>query len=147
LYNFFVHTFRVNKNLTLSKMSTTILAQIMGPVLVAAGIGFLLHPKFYKKMISDFEKHEGFTYLTGILTMILGLIVVLNHNIWEFSTTGLITFFGWSSFLKGATFLIAPNFLFSAAHTFYKNKGMVNIAMVFCLVIGVYLSYFGFLAQ
>ncbi len=127
-------------------MSTTILAQIMGPVIAAAGIGFLLHPKFYKKMVKDFKKHEGLTYFVGIIIMILGLIVILNHNVWEFSAAGLITFFGWSSFLKGAIFLIVPNFLFSIAHTFYKNKAVMKFAMIFALVAGGYLSYVGYLA-
>ena len=129
-------------------MSTIILAKIMGPVIVAAGIGFLLHPKFYAKMVKDFEEHEGFTYFAGMLTMILGLIVVLNHNIWEFSAAGLITFFGWSSLVKGTIFLIAPNLLFSTAHMFYKNKTVMNVAMVLVLVIGAFLckSYFGYFA-
>ena len=129
-------------------MSTTILAQIMGPVLVAAGVGFLLHPKFYSKMIKDFEEHEGFTYFAGILTMILGLIVVLNHNIWDSFAAGLITLLAWGSLVKGAIFLIAPNLLFSAAHTFYKNKAVMKFAMIFVLVIGAFLckSYFGYFA-
>ena len=129
-------------------MSTVVLAQIMGPVIMAAGIGFLLHPKFYVKIMKDFEEHEGLTYFTGIIVMILGLIVIVNHNIWESFAAGLVTFFGWSSFLKGAIFLIAPNLLFSISHRFYKNKAMMRVAMVFCLVIGAFLckSYFGYFA-
>ncbi len=125
-------------------MSTTILAQIMGPVFVAAGIGFLLHPKFYKTTMKDFEEHEGFTYFAGMLTMILGLIVVLNHNIWEVSVAGLITLLAWGTFVKGAIILIVPNLLFSIAHTFYKNKTVMQVAMVFVLAIGGYLSYVGY---
>ncbi|MFH1546802.1 MAG: hypothetical protein ABIE14_05500, partial [Patescibacteria group bacterium] len=137
-----------NKTLPPSNMSTVILAQIMGPVLVAVGIGFLLHPKFYAKMIKDFEEHEGLTFFTGMFTMILGLIVVVNHNIWEVSVAGLITLFGWSSLVKGTIFLIAPNLLFSTAHMFYKNKTVMNVAMVFCLIMGAFLckSYFGYFA-
>ena len=92
-------------------MSTTLLAQIIGPTLAAAAIGFLLHPKFYKKIIKDFETHEGITYFTGIIVMILGLIVVLNHNVWEFSSAGLVTLLGWSSLVKGAIFLIVNCFI------------------------------------
>lgn len=127
-------------------MSTTILAQIMGPVFVAAGIGFLFHPKFCKKMIKDFESHEGLTYFTGIIIMILGLIVILNHNIWEFSAAGLVTLFGWGSFLKGTIFLVAPNFLFKFSKPILKNVGAMKFAMFVWLVAGAYLSWFGYLA-
>ncbi|MBU1090045.1 hypothetical protein KKF38_04630 [Patescibacteria group bacterium] len=125
-------------------MSTTILAQIMGPVLVAAGIGFLLHPKFYAKIIKDFEECEGLTYFAGISIMILGLIVVLNHNIWEFSAAGLVTLLAWGSLVKGAIFLIAPNLLFDISNALMKNSGLMKIAMVFALAAGGYLSYAGY---
>jgi hypothetical protein len=127
-------------------MSTTVLAQIIGPTIAAAAIGFLLHPKFYEKIIKDFEKHEGITYFTGIIVMILGLIVVLNHNIWEWSAAGLVTFFGWSSLVKGATFLVVPNFLFKISHSMLRNKTLIQAAMVIMLVIGSQLIYTGYFA-
>jgi len=127
-------------------MSTTLLAQIIGPTLAAAAIGFLLHPKFYKKIIKDFETHEGITYFTGIIVMILGLIVVLNHNVWEFSSAGLVTLLGWSSLVKGAIFLIVPNFLFKISHAVLKNKTLIQAAMVIMLAIGSQLIYTGYFA-
>ncbi len=127
-------------------MDTTTLAQIIGPVVLAAAIGFLLHPKFYKKIMSDFEKHEGLTYFTGIIVMILGLIIVLNHNIWEWSAAGVVTFFGWSSLIKGATFLVAPKLLFGISNSFLKNTGLIKFSMVVVLAIGGYLSYLGYFA-
>ncbi|MBU1090044.1 hypothetical protein KKF38_04625 [Patescibacteria group bacterium] len=127
-------------------MSTTILSQIMGPVFVAAGVGFLLNPKFGKKMIKDFEEHEGLTYFTGIIIMILGLIVIINHNIWEFSAAGLITLFAWGSFLKGTIFLVAPNFLFKLSKPILKNYGVMKFAALVWLVAGAYLSWCGFFA-
>ena len=81
--------------------TTTLLAQIIGPTFLAAGIGFLLHPKFYKTMIADFEKNKGLTYITGIMVMILGLLVILNHNIWEWSVAGVITFLGGDEICDG----------------------------------------------
>ncbi len=125
-------------------MSTTILAQVMGPVIAAAGIGLLLHPKFGKTMMKDFEEHEGFTYFTGMIIMILGLIVILNHNIWELSAVGLVTLIGWSSFLKGALFLIIPNFIFKFSRSIIENTGVMKFAMFVWLVAGAYLSWCGY---
>jgi len=127
-------------------MSTLVFTQIIGPVFIAAAIGFLSHPKFYNKIIKDFEQNKGLTYFTGMMVMILGLIVILNHNIWEWSGAGIITFFGWAALLKGATFLIIPNLLFSWAHVIYKNKTVMKVAMFLTLAMGIYLSYVGYLA-
>ena len=127
-------------------MSTLILAQIMGPVFLAAAIGFLLHPKFYKNAIKDFEANEGLTYFTGMAIMILGLVMVLNHNIWELSAAGIITVVGWGALIKGAIFLIIPSWLFKISKPILKNGAVMKFAMLVWLVAGTYLSWFGFFA-
>lgn len=125
-------------------MTTTALAQIIGPVMIAAAIGFLVHPKFYKKILKDFEANQGLIYFTGILIMILGLLIVNNHNIWTLSADGVITFFGWAAILKGATFLVVPNLLFKISKPIVKNEIVMKIAMIVLLAAGGYLSYVGY---
>lgn len=127
-------------------MTTSTLAQIIGPVVVAVAIGFSLNPKIIKTIMKDFEKSEGLTYLTGIIIMILGLIIVLNHNVWEFSAAGLITLVGWSTLIKGATFLVVPNLLFKISKSVLSCGMTMNVAMTIWLVAGIYLSYFGYFA-
>ena len=127
-------------------METTTLAQIIGPIVAAAAIGFFFNPKIIKTIMKDFEKSEGLTYLTGIMIMILGLIIVLNHNIWEFSAAGLITLVGWGSLIKGATFLIIPNFLFKISKSVLSCGMTMKVAMTIWLVAGIYLSYFAYFA-
>ncbi|MFH0834703.1 MAG: hypothetical protein V2A63_04960 [Patescibacteria group bacterium] len=125
-------------------MDTIALAQILGPVLAAAGIGFLLHPKFYKKIMKDFEAHQGLTYFAGILVMALGLMLVRNHNIWELSAAGIITVIGWGALIKGAVFLIAPNILFSTSKAILKSTVFIKVMMVVLLIAGIYLTWTGF---
>ncbi|MFA6458108.1 MAG: hypothetical protein WCV72_01810 [Patescibacteria group bacterium] len=125
-------------------MTTTALAQIIGPVMIAAAIGFIAHPKFYKKILKDFEANQGLIYFTGILIMVMGLLIVNNHNIWEWSAAGVITLVGWSAILKGATFLIVPNLLFKISNPIVKNGIVMKIAMIVLLAAGGYLSYIGY---
>ena len=125
---------------------TTTLAQIIGPTLLAAAIGFLANPKFYKKIMADFKKHEGLTYFTGIFTMVVGLLIVTNHNLWDCPTSVIISILGWAAIVKGATFLIAPSLLFAMSHSMLKNENLMKVAMFVILIVGVYLSYFGYFA-
>ncbi len=125
-------------------MTTIALAQIIGPVMIAAAIGFIAHPKFYKKILKDFEANQGLIYFTGILVMVIGLLIVNNHNIWEWSAAGVITLVGWSAVLKGATFLIVPNLLFKISNPIIKNGIVMKIAMIVLLAAGGYLSYIGY---
>ena len=125
--------------------STTIfLAQLIGPTLIAAAIGFLAHPKFYKRIMKDYEAHEGLSYTTGMIVMLTGIAGVVNHNIWEWSAAGIITLLLWGALIKGATFLIVPNWLFEISNSMLKNKTLMQIAMVIMLIAGAYLSYVGF---
>ena len=87
-------------------METTTLVQIIGPMLAVVAIGFLFNPKSYRNMMQDFEKHEGTIYLAGLFSMLIGLIIVLNHNIWEFSVAGVITFIGWGAVVKGIILIL-----------------------------------------
>ncbi len=130
-------------------MSTTVLAQIIGPVLLVASIGFLTNsfftnPKLYTKLMKSFEENEGLTYFTGMLVMFMGLIIVVNHNIWEWSAAGIITIIGWGAILKGTIFLVFPKLLYKISGPIIKNGIAMKIAMVAWLVGGAYISYFGY---
>jgi uncharacterized membrane protein YkgB len=125
---------------------TTTLAQIIGPTLLAAAIGFLSNPKFYKKIMKDFKDHEGMTYFMGIFTMVIGLLIVINHNLWDSPSEIIISVLGWGAIVKGVTFLIAPSLLFSMSHPMLKNAAFMKVAMFVMMVVGVYLTYFGFFA-
>ena len=78
--------------------------------------------------------------------MLWGLLIVLSHNIWELSAAGIITFMGWASLIKGATFLVVPNFLFKLSKPILKCGTTVKVAMAIWLIMGGYLSYVGYFA-
>ncbi|MCF7846168.1 MAG: hypothetical protein K9L85_02930 [Candidatus Peribacteraceae bacterium] len=125
-------------------MTTTLLAQVIGPVIAAAGIGFIFHPKFYKKIMKDFEAHEGLTYVMGIFVMALGIVLVMNHNLWNSLAEIIISIIAWGALIKGATFLVVPNLLFAISKPMVKNAGLMKFAMAVMLAAGAYLSYVGY---
>ena len=125
-------------------MTTILLAQLMGPILIAVGLGFLFNRGFYSKMAKDFEQHDGLMYLAGIFTMLLGLLMVLNHNIWELNTVGLITLLGWATLVKGAVILIMPKLFRKQIHACLTKKCLISMAGVITIALGGYLAWFGF---
>lgn len=127
-------------------MTTAALAQIIGPVVIAAAIGFIAHPKFYKKIMKDFEANQGLIYFTGILVMVIGLLIVNNHNIWSSPGAIIVSIMGWGALVKGAIFLIVPNLLFEISRKVMKCETTMKVAMVVMLIAGGYLSYVGYIA-
>lgn len=127
-------------------MDTSTLAQFIGPIMGVIGLGFLLNPKFYMKIEEGFEKRNEIVILAGIINLIVGLLIVLNHNIWEITAAGLVTLVGWVALAKGVSIMLAPKLLLKTVRPMIRNKALFPIASVATLTIGGYLAWFGFFA-
>lgn len=125
-------------------MTTVLLAQLFGILFTAIGLGFLFNAKYYENLIADFQGNSGLTYLSGILTALLGSLIVLKHNIWEVSVAGLITLFGWGTLFKGLVILIFPKFLFDLSAKLFKSKSLLIVSGGLALLLGVYFLWQGF---
>lgn len=120
------------------------LAQLMGlSLIIFAAVG-ILRPRIVRDAISTFESNTLTSLFFGFASIVLGLAIILTHNIWEFSWVGVITLFGWAALLKGITFLLAPDTLLNFGTVVYKTDGSVRGVLFFTLLIGVYLAYNGF---
>ncbi|HQP11097.1 MAG TPA: hypothetical protein PKV41_06935, partial [Candidatus Omnitrophota bacterium] len=58
-------------------------AQIIGPCLMIVGVGILANPVAYERLMGDFPKSAAMLYLGGVLALVIGLLVVLTHNVWK----------------------------------------------------------------
>ena len=61
--------------------------------------GSLLISKDGRQVIITQSKEN--IMLTGMISLIIGLPVIILHNIWKADVSGLVTFIGWMSTLKG----------------------------------------------
>lgn len=121
-----------------------LLAKIIGPIMVVTAFGVFLNMKDVKKFADEFDKDPALTFMTSMFLMIFGMIMVLTHNIWEFSWVILITLIGWGTLIKGALYMLFP-------HLITKRAKMMSRMNVLCvgggtiwLVAGVILVYFGY---
>ena len=126
-------------------METSILwAQIMGPLFVLIGLGHLFNLKRVKKIIDDAVKSPALIYFAAFIMLALGILMVLSHNIWVKDWTVVVTILAWVIFFKGFFLLFSPDL--ALKHAKKMNKSMYPGMMVFVILVGVYLSYFGFFA-
>ena len=120
------------------------LAQAWGIYLVVVGVAVLANQKRLKKMSTKLLKDDGLMFFGGALSLMLGIVLVLFHTVWEMSWAGLITLLGWLTLFKGLMWLVFPD----AARHMAKNMMHANWYMVsglLSLVLGLYLGYVGFL--
>lgn len=118
------------------------LAQMIAVIYLAAGIGFLINGDYYRKMLADILDNAAVMYLSGVFALVLGMLMVWHHNIWEKDWTVLVTLVGWISLIKGLKFLLLPKTI-KMYKSWLKPDNFNKIAWI-PFVLGLIFAYFGF---
>jgi uncharacterized protein YjeT (DUF2065 family) len=122
---------------------SVLIAQILGLVYVLFGLGLLINGSYYKKAFDDLLKSPGFMIFGGVFALVIGFLLVTNHNFWVKDWTVLVTIIGWAALLKGIMIFLAPEFLIKMAKSILKNTNLIGFGV---LIMGLVFGYFGFLA-
>lgn len=128
-------------------MATSILlAKLIGVLCLVISLGFLFGMRHYLHVCSDFAKNSSQFFMSGVIALIVGMAIVLHHNIWEWNWVVIITIIGWLAIIKGVVRLLFPSWAMKTVNLIIKNENLMYFFAVVCLIIGVILGYFGFLA-
>ncbi|MAJ97440.1 MAG: hypothetical protein CMI56_02400 [Parcubacteria group bacterium] len=121
-----------------------LLAQLIGLYLLLEGVIILTRKKFIVNIVDDLSNNKALMFVTGAMVFILGLLIVLNHNVWEASWQVIPTIVGWGMVIKGVLIFFVPNMMISWAKSFGRNRNLAVLAGVIAVVAGLYLVYVGF---
>ncbi|KKR03249.1 MAG: hypothetical protein UT31_C0026G0007 [Parcubacteria group bacterium GW2011_GWF2_39_13b] len=125
-------------------MIDALIFQLIGLIYLAVGIGILIHPEFYKKLLADFSQNLSASYLGGIIALVIGYVLVFYHNTWSYNWPVIITIIGWMSLVKGSWILISPSSAFDMAKALKRNKVYLLVCGAILAVFGIILMYIGF---
>ena len=90
-------------------MQTSIfIARLIGRVLAIMGLVVLVNPERVRQMGREFLEGEALIFLSGVITLPLGLAIVNTHNVWEVGWPVIITIFGWLAVFAGIARLGPP---------------------------------------
>ncbi|PIR44748.1 MAG: hypothetical protein COV10_02590 [Candidatus Vogelbacteria bacterium CG10_big_fil_rev_8_21_14_0_10_51_16] len=120
------------------------LGQLFGIYLVIEGLMLVFRARFLHRVIADFVKTPALRYFAGILVVIMGLLLVLTHNIWEYSWIGLITFISWLILIKGILYLFMDERSVHKMVAGFNNKSSFTILGIIVFILGVWLVRIGF---
>ena len=120
--------------------TTLLVSQLVGPILVVMGLGFLFNLKFFLGVYKDFGKSSMMTLVLGMMTMLVGLLIVMRHNLWSTPAEIIVSIFGWGALVKGVAFLVAPKLIAKLTNAI-ANKSLMVVAIVVVLAVGGYLSW------
>lgn len=109
----------------------------------------LLQQKFMKQVFAEIVKSASTLFLIGIMTLILGIICIIIHNIWVFGWEVIVTIISWLIFVKGLFLLFFPHKADNMIkYVYQKHKldlyGYIKWFNWLCLIFGAYLIYMTF---
>jgi len=126
-------------------MATSIfIAKLIGPVLLVAAIAMLANPGDLKKIAREFLESRALVYLSGMLAMLGGLAIVINHNLWVADWPVLITLLGWASVVGGAARIALPSVVESVGNAMVENLVAMRIGGAVWALVGAFLIYKGY---
>lgn len=127
-------------------MTTQYLAQIIGPVFVLFAISFFARKSFYLKWFKHMQWTQPTLFTIGVFETILGLMIVLNHRSFDSIAAGIITVLGFYMVLEGASALLISKKSLKMIVKNMANDGFFYAISAFCLILGSYLSWVGYVA-
>jgi hypothetical protein len=120
------------------------LAQLMGPVLLAAASGLLVDREGYRAMAREFLASPAFIYLSGVLTMTAGVAVVLYHNVWVAGWPLILTLFGWLGAIGGAARMVLPQMTRNVGETMLDKPALLTVGGAVWAAVGALFCYVGY---
>ncbi len=118
--------------------------QLIGIIYLAVGIGIIINPDFYKKMIAHFTENSSAIYLGGLASLVIGFLLVSFHNIWVTDWPVIITILGWAALIKGLFLLVLPKASIKISNAFKEMKKLMNIWSTIVIILGALLCWLGF---
>ena len=119
-----------------------IVAKGLALIYVSFAIGLLINPEYYRAQMNKMYDDGTYLILGGFLAIVIGVLILQYHNIWEGNWTLSVTIVGWISLLKGITLLALPKWVLKTRSFFLKPQ--LTRLIVFLLIIGSFFGYYGF---
>lgn len=125
-------------------METSILiAKIIGIIYLSFGLGILINTKLYQKLLEQLLIDPSIRILGGFMAIIIGILILEYHNVWEANWTVVISIIGWVALIKGVLLLTFPKFI-TIAKPLFDNEKKLRFLAIFVAVFGLIFAYLGF---
>ena len=87
------------------------IAGVFGPFLAILGLWMLLYADSLVKVWTAIKNTPALVYLISVITLLLGIIIVKEYNVWAWDAYLLVTLLGWFLLVRGLMGLFVPQVL------------------------------------
>ena len=125
---------------------TLFLSQLIGIVLLVMGVSGLLYPERMKAAMQEFKRSTLFPMFDGAIALVVGVLIVLYHNVWTDIQTSIISAIGWLAVAEGLAMYLLPEDSMKGLMKQFTTKSFMRVLTIVAVLAGAYLVYLGFFA-
>lgn len=120
------------------------IARVFGLCYLIIGVGFIFNRKAFQRVMEDFCKNAALLFFAALFALVIGVVIILTHNVWVANWTVMITIIGWAGLIKGIWMIVFPDTVPKFMKAYQENKNLLIVHSVFVFILGVVLTFFGF---
>lgn len=122
---------------------TIFLSKLLGFFITILTVFILTNKKKFALLATQVLASLPVLMVSGCCSVLLGLYVVLTHNLWTLDSKLVVTLVGWIILLQGILRIFSPAFFIEGTKNFIEKERFYLIAWIWFLL-GIYLLYTGF---
>ncbi len=123
---------------------TLFLGQVFGIYFAVFGLASLIYFCELKEAVEEFAMSKMLFYLTGHFLLVIGLLVVLSHTLFDGVLAIMVTVLGYLTLLKGVLILLLPHSWIGAMTLFFNKTGWYIASGILSIAIGGSLIFITF---
>ncbi len=120
-------------------------AQVMGLWLFIVALAMIVHESRMKKGVMETASHTGMMTFSGVVSLAVGLLVVISHNMWVPAWPVVVTLVGWILLIQGILRIFWPEGFSKMLKDLLGGSGYTIMSWVW-LIVGIYLIWAGFMS-
>ncbi|HUB53627.1 MAG TPA: hypothetical protein VMB04_00510 [Mycobacterium sp.] len=127
-----------------SQTRTRMFGRVMGPYMAILAVIAALRPDELRVMLSKFEADPLMSWVAGVFTLLLGLVVVALHPYWRGGAAIIVSVVGWLVAIQGLLLVVGSHAYFAVAASAVDTMGWATagaaVEVLTVLFLGLYLS-------
>lgn len=120
------------------------LAQVIGLYLVIQSIVLMVRLKEMQEIVRELIHNRPVLLIISLIATMVGLLLVVSHNVWEANWRVIVTIFGWGILVKGILYMALPIENMDRLTKKFNTRGWYIGGGIGSLIIGLYLVFKGF---
>lgn len=123
---------------------TLYLAKLLGLYFLIIGVSIIFRTSHYQKSMKELSKSEALMMIISVMPIVIGLSIILGHNVWSNGWGIFITVLGWIIFIVGLVRLFLYKQVMHLISKKAEHKAFLITLGVILALVGASLTYFGF---